>query len=102
MGRHRIGTIEDVPAGESLGVRADGVEIAVFNLKGELYAVQNRCPHKRGPLYQGEINEDDCTIYCPWHYWEFNLESGNHVVDPRKGLRTFDVSVVDGEVWIEL
>ena len=112
MGRHNIGSIEDLPAGESLGTVVDGLEVAVFNVDGELYAIQNKCIHKQGPLYQGETDcgtdfdsdsdSDSCSVYCPYHYWEFDLESGEYVVDDSKQLRTFDVDVDDGEIWVEI
>lgn len=102
MTRHKIGTVEELPEGESLGVKVDGLEIAVFNVNGEFYAIQNKCIHKQGPLYQSEINHEDQTVYCPWHYWEFELDSGEFIIDRDKSLRTFDVEANDDDIFVEV
>lgn len=102
MTRHKIGTLEDLPEGESIGVEVDGLEIAVFNVDGELHALQNKCIHKQGPMFDAEINAEEKTVYCPWHYWEFELESGEFVVDRDKRLRTFNVDVSGNEIFVEI
>ena len=102
MTRHVVGPVDDLPEGEGLGVEVDGVQVAVFAVGGEVYAVQNVCPHKEGPMYRGEVDEDDCAVYCPWHYWEFDLRTGANPVDPSQRLRTFEAGVDDGELWVEV
>ena len=102
MTRHKIGSLDDLPPGSSLGVEVSGLEIAVFNVDGEIYALQNKCVHKQGPMFDAEINTDEKSVYCPLHYWEFELETGDSVVDRDKGLRTFN-SYVDGdEIFVEV
>jgi nitrite reductase (NADH) small subunit len=51
MSKHQIGTVEDFPEGTGTRAEVDGIEVAVFNLDGDLHAVQNTCPHKRLPLH---------------------------------------------------
>mgnify|MGYP000592670196 CR=1 FL=1 len=102
MTRHKIGTLADLPEGESLSVEVDGLEIAVFNVDGELYALQNKCVHKQGPMYDAEINADEKTVYCPLHYWEFELDSGEFIIDRNKGLRTFEVDVNGDGIFIKI
>jgi nitrite reductase/ring-hydroxylating ferredoxin subunit len=102
MTQHKIGTLEDLPQGESLGVEVGGLEIAAFNVDGELYALQNKCIHKQGPMSEAEINENKETVCCPWHYWEFELDSGEFVVDRDKGLRTFDVEVDGDDILVDI
>jgi nitrite reductase (NADH) small subunit len=118
-----IGDIEDFPEGRGVPAEVNGVKIAVFNVDGELYAVQDSCPHKNLPLSQigiekyrsgqqrklhyttedtgdedvetrGRINEDKCTIECPWHSLEWDLQSGYNPVR-KDEIRTFDVAVDD-------
>ncbi|MFC6766115.1 Rieske (2Fe-2S) protein [Natrinema soli] len=102
MARHRVAAAGEVSKGGSIGVEVDGLEIAVFNVDGDLYAVQNTCVHKEGPMYEAEVDEENRTVHCPWHYWEFKLETGEFVVDEQKQLRTFDVEVEDGEIWVKI
>lgn len=102
MARYMIAAEEDLSNGDSLGTEAGGIEIAVFNVDGDLYAIQNVCIHKQGPMYQGDLDEDNCSVYCPWHSWEFDLETGQFAVDETKQLRTFDVEVENGEIWVEI
>lgn len=102
MARHVIGPIDEFSSGEGKGVMVDGVELAVFAVDGEVYAVQNVCPHKEGPLYRSRVDEESCVVYCPWHYWEFDLATGANPVDGSTRLRTFKAGVKDGEIWVEV
>ena len=81
----------EVPAGRSLVVEVDGDQVAIFNVKGEYFAVRNRCPHAAGPLDQGFV-EDGCVI-CPWHGWMFPLSAEGA---PNDGVGRYRV-VVEGE-----
>lgn len=79
---------------------ADGTEIAVFDLGGELVAVDNLCPHQRFPLlHEGEVT--DGVVACPMHGWEFDLRSGACVLGGNARLRTWRVAVIDGMVCVE-
>lgn len=102
MTRHVVGEPSEFPEGVGVGVEVDGLPIAVFRVDGEFYGVQNRCPHKGGPLYRGDVNAEACSVQCPWHAWEWDLESGAFAVDDRQRLRRFEVSVEDGSVVVEL
>lgn len=68
--------LEDFPEGERRVVFVNGQQVALFNIGGALYAISNRCSHARGPLSEGEIDVDTCTVTCPWHYARFDLASG--------------------------
>lgn len=63
------------PSGRKL-VKLNGIEIALFNIDGTIYAIKNRCPHRSGPLIRGFI---DLTggIKCPMHGWRFDLRDGS-------------------------
>lgn len=102
MSRHKVGTTGDVPEEGGLGIVVDGLEVAIFRVDGGYYAIQNRCPHKGGSMYKGTVNKDDCAVYCPWHAWKFDLESGDYPVDPHAGVRTFDVTIEGEEVYVEI
>lgn len=86
-------SVDEVPEGESHVVELDGVDVAVFHVDGEYYALNNVCPHQGGPLGDGKV--DDGCVFCPWHGWQFEIESGEHA----HGLKTatsYEVTI-DGE-----
>jgi len=82
-------------------VRAGCMEIAVFRLSdGRIRAVENRCPHKQGPLADGIVSGD--TIICPLHARKINLENGE-VLPPDSGcVKTYPVKVENNTVFLQL
>lgn len=88
-------------------VEVDGLAIAVIRVGDEFYAVQNRCPHKGAALCRGRhhntlpTGERRNTLHCPWHFWEWDLETGESPVHDTR-VRTFDVIVEDGTVKVDI
>jgi len=68
--------VEELPSGSRKLVKLNNIEIALFNLKGVIYAIKNRCPHRSGPLIRGFIDAAG-GIKCPMHGWRFDLRDGN-------------------------
>lgn len=95
-----IARTTDVPAGEGRMVRVRNLEIALFNVAGTFYAVENTCCHRGGPLADGELN--GLSVICPWHQWQFDLSSGDCMNSPGEWVRTYDVIVEDDAVKIRL
>jgi nitrite reductase (NADH) small subunit len=93
--------IEDIPQLGGRTARAGQMEIAVFRLSdGRIRAVDNRCPHKQGPLAEGIVSGD--TVICPLHARKISLESGE-VLKPDSGcVKTYPVKVEDGQVFLSL
>ena len=69
----------DVLPGSGKTVTVGGKEIAVFNVDGVFYALDNTCPHRGGPLGEGEL--EGCAVTCPWHAWTFDLKTGDSLTD---------------------
>ncbi len=86
-------TTEMVP-GRGRVVYLRGIEIALFNVKGDFYAVDNLCPHEGGPLVAGTIGGRVLT--CPWHRWQFDLKTGCSPVNPAIQVQTYPVQI-EGE-----
>lgn len=106
--KYVVATVEEIPPGERKIVEAGGREIGVFNVRGEYFAVLNRCPHQGGPLCKGNthgflrpanVGEYEYTrqgeiLRCPWHGWEYDLRTGQSWFDPAHVLvRRYDVSL---------
>lgn len=92
-------SVDDVAEDSPVVTTVDGIEIAVILTDGEYHALQNVCPHQGGPVGEGKV--DDGSVYCPWHGWQFDLESGDHV--HKKGeVTTYPVRVEDGQIVVEV
>jgi len=98
----RIAYCRDIPLREGRAVKAANRDIAVFNLGDRFLAVENRCPHKGGPLADGIAS--GTTVVCPLHAWKMNLESGRGVNGPSVAscVETFRTRVEGGIVLLEL
>ncbi len=95
-----IGSLESISPGQGRCFLVNGEEIAVFRQRdGRVFAVQNRCPHRRGPLSEGLVGAG--KVICPLHAHRFDLESGKSS-EPKECLKTFRVSVVDGQIYIAI
>jgi nitrite reductase (NADH) small subunit len=70
----RIARRDEIPAREGRTALVDGREIAIFNLGDRFLALDNRCPHRGGPLADGILAGH--TVVCPLHAWKVNLETG--------------------------
>lgn len=98
----RTARCEDIPLREARSVRVGGRDIAIFNLGDRFLAVDNRCPHKGGPLSEGIVS--GTTVVCPLHAWKINLETGNVLTTPDSPqcIESFRTRVEGGVVSIEL
>lgn len=98
----KVASTDNLPSGTAKIVEVAGEHIAVFNVNGKFYALNNTCLHKGGPLGEGIVNDSELTVECPWHGWTYNLESGENVVDPAKKLKTYAVKVQDNDIFLDL
>jgi len=90
-------TTEIVP-GRPRVVYLKGIEIALFNVNGDFYALDNLCPHEGGPLVAGTVGGRVLT--CPWHRWQFDLRTGRSPVNPAIHVQTFPVRIEGEEIKI--
>jgi nitrite reductase (NADH) small subunit len=70
----KVASAAEVADGTGKTVEAAGKQIALFNVGGKFFAIDNGCKHRGGPLGEGEI--DGTTVTCPWHGWEYDFASG--------------------------
>jgi len=100
MARVSVGRAGDVPVGEGRVIEADGRTLAVFNVDGVLYALDNACPHRGGPLGDGDL--DGPLVACPWHAWRWDVTSGANANNPAVRVPCFPVTVEEGEIFVDL
>ena len=91
--------LDKLPPGGRKLVRLNTIEIALFNLKGTIYAIKNRCPHRSGPLIRGLIDPTG-GIKCPMHGWRFDLRDGSSE-RPARAL-VYPTKIEDGRIFLSL
>ncbi|HLY26626.1 MAG TPA: nitrite reductase small subunit NirD [Aggregatilineales bacterium] len=96
--------LADVPPGTATRVYMGSQQIALFNVEGQLYAINNRCPHARGPLCEGVIHNEhgEPAVTCPWHKADFDLRTGTAIDGPTQApVRTYAVRVGEnGTIYV--
>lgn len=103
MSTHSVCKSEDLPEGEMRLVEVEGEKIGVFNVGGELYAIEDRCSHDDGPLAEGTFDPATCTVECPRHGSLFDLKSGRPKTLPAYvPVETYEVRVEDDEIKLEV
>jgi nitrite reductase/ring-hydroxylating ferredoxin subunit len=116
MAKHVVAPATDIPPGGRKLVQVNGRAVVVFNVNGEFFALNNRCPHRGGNLSQGvttglvlsrepgdyQYTRKGEIIRCPWHSWEFDIRTGQSWCDPGKvKARRYQVSVEHGATLVE-
>ena len=101
MAMVKVAGVSDVPVGTGKVVQAGGKTLALFNLGGTFYALDNRCTHMGGPLGKGAVEANQVT--CPWHGSIFNITTGEVVGPPaRRPVATFPIHVERDEILVDL
>ena len=97
----KIAQTNDVAPGSGKELQVEGHSIALFNVAGSFYAIDNNCPHVGGPLAEGQVAAE--VVSCPWHNAKFNVKTGEVLGPPaRKGVQSFPVKVQGNDVLVEL
>ena len=95
----KVARIDELPAGQAKLVEANHKRIALFNVGGHYYALDDACPHRGGPLSEGDLEGE--SVVCPWHGAIFDLASGEVKRSPAAvGVATYDVRLENGEIFI--
>jgi nitrite reductase/ring-hydroxylating ferredoxin subunit len=112
MSRHVVAQVGEIPENGSKLVEVKGRRIALFHVKGEYFALTDRCPHEGGSLCAGrlvgaltskepgryEYSRPQELVQCSWHGWEFDIRTGQSWCDPDSvRARTYGVTVEPGE-----
>ncbi|HEY5593639.1 MAG TPA: nitrite reductase small subunit NirD [Nitrospiria bacterium] len=91
---------EDLAPGQGCVVEVNGNEVALFNLDGTFYAIDNMCAHQGGPLGEGLLEGE--TVICPWHSWKYNVKSGICSSNPSVNVKTYSVKIENGQIKVAL
>jgi nitrite reductase (NADH) small subunit len=111
MKRHPVAQVGEIAPGGRKIVTIGRLQVGVFNVAGEIKAYRNACPHAGAPVCVGRISgtsqpsrvyeyiygSEGCILRCPWHGWEFDLRTGEHLVDPETRLKAVPVEAASSE-----
>ncbi len=101
MTQVKVAAVADVVSGTGKVVEAGGKAIALFNVDGRFYALENGCTHVGGPLGRGRLAGN--VVTCPLHGSRFDVTSGNVVGPPaRRPVQTYPVQVRDGSIFVDV
>jgi 3-phenylpropionate/trans-cinnamate dioxygenase ferredoxin subunit len=91
----------EIPEAGAIVVEVEGKRLALINLSGEIYAIDDDCPHEGGPLSEGTISGEE--IECPWHRSHFNIKTGRVAMDPAtEDVATYKVRLIGDAVEVEV
>lgn len=94
-----VGQVNALPAGRGATVQLDdGSEVALFNIDGKYFAIENFCPHRGYPLADSRVYGE--RVECDVHGWEFDLTTGECLTDSNCPLDTYEVTVENGLIKI--
>lgn len=93
--------VGDLAEGGCKGVEVNGRKLALFKVSGKIYATQDECNHRGGPLSEGSLQAE--VITCPWHGGKFDVCTGSPISGPvHKNIEIFPVRVEGDDVEIDV
>jgi len=96
-----VAKTSEIGAGQAKAVDVKGQTVAIFNVGGTFYAIEDTCTHVGGPLSEGEVQ--GTAVTCPWHGAQFDVTSGKVLGPPAaEGVKSYPVRVEGDEIKVEL
>jgi nitrite reductase/ring-hydroxylating ferredoxin subunit len=93
-----VARLEQLPPGSGMVVRIDGKELAIFNVEGTIYAIDDSCRHQG--LSLGTSKLEGKIVTCRGHGWKYDVTTGDIVASPGFGVAAYPVKVVDGKILV--
>jgi nitrite reductase/ring-hydroxylating ferredoxin subunit len=94
----KFATRDELPAGSAREVEFEGRVYALFNVGGVISVIDGICPHQGGPLADGAL--EGCKVACPWHGWEFDVQTGQSPLGPKIKVDVFEVRIDGDDVLV--
>lgn len=96
----KVGKTSEIPINSGKSVQVKDDIIAIFNVDGKFCAVDNSCPHRGGPLGEGDLSGS--VVTCPWHSWQFDVVTGACPDIPGEKIKIYSCKVEGDDILIEL
>ena len=100
MAKTFVAEEKEIPQGAGKMVSANGRNIGLFRVGGKIYAMHGTCAHRGGPV--GEGKTEGGIVTCPLHGWQYDVTNGECKTTPNIRLPTYDVTVENGKVYIDI
>jgi len=109
----KVAMVSEVPPGTMRGLDVNGRRLLLVNADGEVHALDARCPHRGGPLEQGDLWQG--MVECPWHHYRYDVRTGENRY-PRnvypadlaflqrdlRPVRRYAVQIIEEQIWVEV
>ncbi len=96
----RTAKIGELPAGTIREFQIEGRAVALANVDGQIYAINNTCLHRGGPLGQGTL--EGKVVTCPWHGWQFDATNGKVLENPKAGVDCYRTELRGEDIFVDL
>ena len=100
MAEHKVAKTSEFANGTGQIFELEGKKIAVFNVDGNFFAIDNTCKHKGGSLGDGSV--ENKTVTCPLHRWQYDVTTGQCLANPEVKLDTYSVKVEGDDITLTL
>jgi nitrite reductase/ring-hydroxylating ferredoxin subunit len=94
----KMATLEELPLGAAKELEYEGRVYALFNVNGEISAIDGICPHQGGPLADGFL--EGSMVTCPWHGWQFDIRTGKTPLGPKIRQSVYEVKIEGQDVLV--
>ena len=95
-----VARVDEIPVGQGRVIKVKGKNVALFNVAGRFYAINNICPHEGGPLAKGKLKGH--IVSCPWHDLQFDVRSGFGTEGGGYCVASYQVRVESEQVYVSL
>lgn len=97
----KVITVQEIKPGQAILVQAAGKDIALFDVNGQFFAIDDVCAHAGGPLSEGTL--EGTTVTCPWHGSKYDVRSGQVLAGPAQtNVASFPLKVEGEDIMIEI
>ena len=96
----KVAAKSEMSLGSAKKVEVGGKEIALFNIGGSFFAIDDTCSHRGGPLSEGSVEEK--VVTCPWHGWQYDVTSGSCLTSPNVSQAKYEVKVEGDDILLSL
>jgi nitrite reductase/ring-hydroxylating ferredoxin subunit len=94
----KMAALQELPPGAAKEVEFEGRVYAIFNVDGQISAIDGICPHQGGPLADGAL--EGTTVTCPWHGWQFDVVTGKTPLGPKIKQAVYEVKIEGQDVMV--
>jgi len=96
----KVASTNELSPGQCKVAQAGAKTVALYNVEGKLYALDNTCLHRGGPLGEGSIT--GTVVTCPWHGWQYDVTNGKCMANPSMAVATFSLKVEGDSIMVEV